>query len=315
MSDLVRSLGLEYGSYTVHQTTFNDEGVLPPSSPLRRAWAHWEPTMMGLLAGSLRLLRDPYVVLSLGSSLGRRTLVDHLLGLYSTQLAAIFGDRETFDSVRAILAVAHRRRFLGKDQPDWFIETIGGRHEFTVGEPRLKRAVAAAITACVVRAHMHTGVLIDGHDGTTYVHDTDRTIGWVNGVALLDPDNPDDTTPRALLQLGHSYPDVPLMDRDLLSAAGVPQLLADVLSTEVAPGITIGAFSNQIVGCMYPADRDALGLNFTATSEERFQLWGDDYAEKASRARAQGVIPDAEPGIADLTEGSFFRVAKGRFVI
>lgn len=312
MTDLLRGLGTTYGRNSL-ATTFTDQGPISPGSPLRRAYAFWQPTLLGLLAGSGRLLRNPYVVYSLGQSLGERTLIEHLLDLYRVNLAAVFGDNATIGQLQDLLPRAHRRRFPSSNQPPWFAVAVGERRDFTANEYELRCSVAATLTGAVARAHLLTGVLIDGQQGTDYCKDAGRTLGRASDVALPI------STLDALQRYEASNAGVPLMDALLLTQAGVPQLLEGVLNAELAPGVTVAAFADKFVGLMHPEDREALGLNWTDADQEALTEWAREYTERVSRfvartgvnpSHIQSVAPSADDD--EITADDFFIVSSGR---
>lgn len=268
MSEFLRSLqplGTTYGVRQAYTTTFTDEGMVARNSPLRRTYSHSEPTFIGLLAGSMRLLRLPQLVYGLGALPGERSLAQHLLGVYGVWLAAIFGDTTTAAAIsNLILAVHHQQRFEAEDQPQWLRHTLGRRAAFSAYDPELRRAVIAVLAAGVARAHVGYGLLAGHQDGEQYCRDLRATIGYVADVEL-DIANLND-----LYNLGNK-PGVPLMDRRQVMQAGVPDMLETLLATELAEGVPLSTFTLQIKALTSREDRTTLHMPLSTSDSNVFE--------------------------------------------
>jgi len=287
----LQPVGCTYGYREPQTTTFSDAGRIPTTSPLRAAYAHIEPTIFGFLGASLRLLRMPQVVYGLGQVLGARSLVEHLLGVYGINLAAIFGDNSTANMTRDIMFKTHMRRFPGLGQPDWLAEALGSRWDIKIGDIVLRTATTAVLASGAARAHQVTKVLADGH-GEQYCRDLDSTIGFTTDLRLGA------TGPMGLHSLSAVCPGVPLMNHGLVAAAGVPVLLEQVLATELAPGVPISEFAPIIKGFMWTEDRHVLGLEQSSMDVAAFDTWMENYIRK-----------NAAPNSGELSELRFFTVA------
>jgi|GEM_PF-4464221 len=311
----LRGLGCTYGYRHPQTTTFNDRGRIALDSPLRTAYAHIEPTIFGNLAASLRLLRIPQVVYALripqvvyalGTTHGQRSLVQHLLGVYGVNLAAIYGDSQSLAAMGEAMDRVHARTFPAGPQPEWLVKALGERKEFSPGDLALRTAVAAILASGVARAHLASGVLVDGHDGRQYCSDLSKTVGVVadadlNVSSLFD-----------LNTMAEQPSGVVLMNREQLAAAGVPALLTAVLNTKIAPNVPIAMFAPIIMAFMWPDDREALGLYWSAGDEAMFAAWLELYSSKAEahNLRPAASVPDLSDS--ELSRLHFFAAAERR---
>jgi len=311
MTDL-RNLGLQFGgSRHPYRTTFKDGGLLLPTSPFRRAWAHIDPTFDGMVVASLRLLRDPHVIHALPGILAgnNRNLLDHLFEIYALNVAVVFGDTATADHAERVLVTVHRRNFPASGQPAWLTRQLGYRRDFTTGDARLQSAVMLAFTSAIARAHQAYGVLGDGAEGERYCRDAVVSLGRMAQIPLETP------TLRELHRQGALYMRIPLMGSQTLAEADVPALLRALLSTELAPGVPLSTLAPRFAPLMWEADREALGITCTDADQRRFDTWATDYAERANRysmaASTNGNVQFGE-GEEVLTEDAFFTASNGR---
>ena len=298
----LQPLGSTFGHNKPYTTTFVNSGHVDAASPLRAAYAHIEPTTLGYLAASLRLLRIPQLVYSLGQTLGKRTIVQHLMGVYGINLAVIFGDTNTIMAARRLMDKVHNQRLPAQKQPDWLVEVLGRRETFSPASKSLRSAVTTILASGVARAHQESGVIVDGYAGTQYCNDLQATVGHALRV---------DLEAQTLRDL-HNYAapqDVPLMNREQLTTVGVLGLMETVLGANLAPGVPIAQFDWLIKCLMWPDDQREFGMEPSVTERERFEKWTRDYSDKtvAHNLRTAEQVP-AESN-SELSRLHFFTVA------
>lgn len=300
----LQGLGRTYGSEQAYTATFNDEGMVSPTSPLRASYAHIEPTLLGFLAGWMRIMRIPQMVHVLHQVVGKRSLLDCALSDLKIALAAIYGDTDTAFAASNIVFVGQQKRFRSANQPQWLTSMRGGQTEFTTGDPELRTAMTAILTSSVAMAHQKTRVLLDGHDGTQYCRDLVATLGYVTNAGLEGI-----TSLLELHELADRATGVRLMDRDQLTNAGVPELITSLLQAELAPGIPVSTFAPLIKGFLPANDRQALAGSQTTEEKNTFTAWLAAYAEKLNRYSLLTAEQVPDWSSTELSELHFFAVA------
>jgi hypothetical protein len=312
MSFVLNGLGMQFTSNgQSYATTFNDMARLQHDSPLRRAWSYAEPTFAGMLAASLRLLRDPYVVYTLTSAPAGEyaSPLTYFSRLYADCVAAVFGDTATIRKIQERPEGYRRRTVLAAEQPTWLTRHLGEQHDILLHDERLTGTRLDAVIAAVTSAQEEYGVLRPSWSNR-YCEDAEESIGWAAKVSLPT---------RNLSELheqGRAYNGITLMNREALAEAGVPVLLHDMLNAELAPGVTVWNLSPLFLPLMWADDREALQLNFTLADQERFDDLKTTYARRAANHRAALAVGNTTlNGSSDtLGDDDFFTASRGRVV-
>lgn len=261
-----RDLGLTFGHGARQQTTtFADYGMLGgdlggQNHPLWLGYREVEPTMVGLVAGSLVSLLDADFVASMQR--GSHSPGTHMQGVWKTVLAAVFGDRATFDRVCDLFAEAHAHPSSGTAEQHY--------------------ALLMPVMASVAQAHLQCGLLTDGNASTAYLRGLEKTVAAASFVSLPREGEGDNAPSlRALMNRGLARAYRPLMTHSEAAEAGVAQMLRAVLDMHVG-GIPLRVLYLYF-GSLIPDDvRDALELDWSKQNDHRFQQWGYDYAQKVA---------------------------------
>lgn len=295
MSFILPDLGLQYGSDPHSPCTFTDSGRGQIDSPLRQAWKYAEPTYLGMLAASIRMLRDPYVVfaLTMPEAYGRNPMT-YFSNLHSVCVAAVFADTRTTNNLQQWMKNTHRRKLTTGEQPDWLKRYLDDEHPINLGDERLIGARIDAIASATARAHQAFGIMPD--DDARYCLEIDNTLGWAASV------NMEARGIDKLHENGANYAGIPLMDRATLAETGVPGILQALLNTELVPGVTVRSLAPKFLPLTWPEDRAALKLSFSLADQRWFDTWTAEYVEQVNNHRTGSLGKT-------LTDEDFFAAA------
>lgn len=279
MLDL-HSLGMQTGA-TLRPTTFKDDGLNLADAPFAQEWRYAEPVVLGHAAALLRFLRDPYFVRAIKERDGRFTLRDFMFERIAVHLATIYGDIETAVHAHRLLEEQQARTFKGDNHPEWFCAATNGNKDFRLGNAKFKKATALTTIVAVARAHEITGLLNPRAQMQTgaYCQNAASALGWLYTAPLWLPSTTMNI--NRLYQAGGNHGGVALMDHSLLEEAGVFDMLAVFLASEMLPGTPFSTYLPQISGLMWPEDREALGIEWSDNVSDAFEIWAAGYQARA----------------------------------
>lgn len=279
---ILRSLGTTYGYHEVAYTTYADRGLLNTTRPAWMSWREVEPTVSGLMAGSLRLLLDPSVVAAAQAGTYGMPLADYLVCMWSNCLAAIFGDTDTLDSLRRTLHHQNTLYVPAENLPEWYQKSFG-RRSIDLSDDRRRFAMLITLLGAVADAHVETGLVNHAEIGTEYVRDLHATVFPAHSLTLPHEGPDGEPILRTVTTRASVYADQPQLDRKLARRAqvlGDSGLLEKVLDADLGSGFTMRSFYPTFGGLVPKPVRDALELTWTKHDQERFRDWASMYAGK-----------------------------------
>lgn len=276
--ELLRSLGTTYGYIQPTPTTYADRGVLDSTRPAWKAWREIEPTVRGLMAGSLAFLVNPHFVGAVQANAMGIALPEYLLKVWSNNVAMIFGDSTTFGNIRR-LQDQHAKICVLPDQlPEWY--KVFGRKPIDFSEMRLRFAMMMPLLGTVAEAHVSAGLINHAETGTEYMQDLQASIAAANGL-LLPAEGPEGAlflrtvtaaaSPRTLFTRREAY------QANVLGKNGLLQRLLDA---NLSNGFTLRSLYPQFGGLVPESVRELLELRWMRADQQRFTDWADSYADK-----------------------------------
>lgn len=264
MQDIL-DLGIAFGPPDNRRmTTFADTDSIG-SDALHSAYER-ATTLVGLAAGMLKLLRDPYLVQALLLHGGKSSLTAHLISIWEVQLASVFGDRATIDAARALMRRAHEHTIRADDMADWFVAAVGNRRSYALGSSgQMKRLFAAT---CGPVAFAHDLDVLGWHgDEDIYMDELATSFGWVCGINSTE-------LPTTVGQLRTRDPAYvqQLLGREQLAALGLDDLTQFLDMVILPDGQTVRAVLGPIVSLLDADDIAAHGLEGVVPRHKWFAL-------------------------------------------
>jgi hypothetical protein len=265
-------------------TTFSNNGLMLLGDPLREAWSHIEPTIMGLVAALARRMRDPYFMWDLQQRLtNQSTIAEYLLDWASTQLALIYGDSPTVVSVQRKVDVDRRSPHRRSNYPAWFRRVANGaRPEYSLNMLELAQEHAFATITTMARAHAAVRVVNDS-DTPRYCVSYLKTLAPLPTSLLWQHEPPSSLT--ALSDLDAARTDVNLMNAHGVIASGARDALLELLASNLSPRVSLSDYAYIVGGFMRREDREVFELPWSFKEEDKFTAWCESYQQSLTPPR------------------------------